>query len=52
MRLPALALAILLTACVTESCRGQDRLSAGWPEWQWIEASEPPADWRMPSEST
>lgn len=47
MRLPALALAILLTACVTESCRGQDRLSAGWPEWQWIEASEPPADWQV-----
>lgn len=47
MRLLVFALAVLLTACIPEGGRGQDRLSTGWPQWQRIEASQPPTAWQV-----
>lgn len=47
IRLPSLALVVALTACVGEEGRSQDRLSAGWPQWQRIEASQPPTAWQV-----
>ena len=45
--LRVLTLAVLLTVCSPEEGRSQDRLSAGWPQWQRIEASQLPPAWQV-----
>ncbi len=41
-----LSLAVVLSACGSEGS-GQDRLSANWPQWQRIEATQPPSAWQV-----
>lgn len=45
--LQVLALAVLLTVCSPEEGRSQNRLAAGWPRWQRIEASPLPPAWQV-----
>jgi hypothetical protein len=41
------AMVALAAACMPDAGGGQDRLSTGWPDWQRIEANEPPATWQI-----
>lgn len=43
----SVALALFLPACTPRAGFGQDRLTADWPQWQRIETSELPEDWRL-----
>ena len=41
------AMVALAAACMPDAGGGQDRLSTDWPDWQRIEANEPPATWQI-----
>ena len=42
-----LSLAVLVTACRSGEGSSQDRLWADWPQWQRIEATQPPSAWQV-----